>query len=336
MGKKIAFVAPQEKRALVWNAEAEALAREFGFEILFGDSPETAAGCDGVMTTWESPCFSRAVLERLPSVKILGHAAGSVGIVTDATTYDTGVTVISANPVMAERVAEWALMMLLAVRRNLFLCGRIRENETLDWASKRKFPVRKDATIGIWGLGDISRILLRFCRELDLGRILLYSRHGSAGEIRDRGAFPADSFEDLLRQSEILICFSSLTPETHRFLNASRLALLPDGATVINAGRAGLIESDALVAELRSGRLHAVLDVFDVEPLPADSVWNTLPNLVMTPHMGAAGGTDSYAPRILREFQHFFSGLPPQGVIDRKRFFTMSDDRLIYQKGTSL
>lgn len=333
MAKKIAFVAPEEKRTLVWNTEAATLAKTFGFEIIFGDTPETADSCDGVITTWGSPCFSRNVLDSFPSIKILGHAAGSVGIVTDSSTYDTNVTVISANPVMAKRVAEWALMMVLAIRRNLFFCGRIRRNEILDWSSKEKYPVKKDSSIGIWGLGDISRTLLHFCKELDLGRIQIYSRHGNADEILNSGAFPAKSFDELLQQSEILICFPGLTSETRHQLDAAHLALLPDGATIINAGRAALVDSDALIAELRSGRLHAVLDVFDIEPLPADSVWNSLPNLVMTPHMGASGGTASYAPWILKEFHRFFSRASPQGIIDRKRFLTMSNDHLIQKKG---
>jgi phosphoglycerate dehydrogenase-like enzyme len=88
-----------------------------------------------------------------------------------------------------------------------------------------------------------------------------------------------------LRDAEILVNMLPLTGETEGLLDARRLCLLPDGALVVNAGRGRTIETDALVKELRTGRLRAALDVTDPEPLPPDHPLWTLPNVLITPHM---------------------------------------------------
>lgn len=87
-----------------------------------------------------------------------------------------------------------------------------------------------------------------------------------------------------------------MTPRNCRKLDAARLALLKDGSTVINPGRARLIDNEALFREVRSGRLSAILDVFEEEPLPPDSPWYALPGAILTPHSGAGCGRERTCP----------------------------------------
>ena len=331
--EKIAFITPESSRQKVWNPESEQLAAKLGLDVRYASSLEAADhDADGIMTSWGSPCFSRAVLADFPKARIVGHAAGSVGIISDATTYETGVKVFSANPVMSERVAQWALMMILGHCRHLFEFAHLRQGEMISWELSRSNPVMQAPVIGIWGLGDITKRLLKFLAPLNLGPRIVWSRHAAKGEIEALGAERAESFEELLKKSDVLVCFAGLTPETFRQLDAAHLAMLRDGACVINAGRANLIDVVALRAELRKGRLKAILDVFETEPVPADSEYLQLPGLVMTPHMGAGGGTPRYVPYVLSQMRRFFDGKGLEYEIDAKRFATMTDDRMAKQK----
>lgn len=329
MRRNVALIAPREKRRLVWSDQAAARADAYGFQMRFGDapSPELLSGCDAVMTTWGSVLMNGTVLSGFPEIRILGHAAGSVGMVTDASTYDC-LKVVTANPVMAEYVAQWQVMMVLAETRRLFPLARFRDGEILDWDLKKTIRPLETPVIGIWGYGDITRALLRDLLLLDPGRILVFSRHASGEELARYGAEKVDSLEELLPQSRIFLCNAALTGESFRQLDAARLAMLPDNAAVINSGRANLIEPEALRCELESGRLHAILDVFQEEPLPRESRWNRCPNLIMTPHMAAGGGTKRYALHILEEFQRFFRGEALCSEITKARFATMGNDHL--------
>ena len=331
--EKIAFVTTEGSRKKVWNPEAEQVAAKLGLDVRYAATLEEAChDADGIMTSWGSPCFSRAVLADFPKARIVGHAAGSVGIISDATTYETGVKVFSANPVMSERVAQWALMMILGHCRHLFDMAHLRKGEMISWELSRNNPVMQSPVIGIWGLGDITKHLLKFLEPLNLGPRLVWSRHAAKGEIEALGAERAESFDELLEKSDVLLCFAGLTPETFRQLDAAHLAKLRDGSCVINAGRANLIDVIALRAELRTGRIKAILDVFETEPVPADSEYLPLPGLVMTPHMGAGGGTPRYAAYVLSQMRRFFDGKGLEYEIDARRFATMTDDRMAMKK----
>ena len=111
---------------------------------------------------------------------------------------------------------------------------------------------------------------------------------------------------------------AGLTDETRHMLDARTLRLMPDGAYLVNVGRGGLIETDALLAELRAGRLAAALDVTDpLEPLPADHELRRLPNVLLTPHV-AAGGVEmrhALGEVAASEVARFFRGERPENVV---------------------
>ena len=159
--RKIVFLSRYKNLAdRFWTTENLTLASRFGFEILIpaaaGDlsNPDWSMllkGCDGLITTWHSPVCTREFLKCAPSVSIIGHAAGSVVAVTDPSTYLTGVKVTTANPVMAELVAEWSLMMTLAAQRNLAAYAQFGET-ALRWNHGHDFRDLNSLTIGIWGM----------------------------------------------------------------------------------------------------------------------------------------------------------------------------------------
>jgi phosphoglycerate dehydrogenase-like enzyme len=123
---------------------------------------------------------------------------------------------------------------------------------------------------------------------------------------------------ELARTTDVLVLIAPLTDETEGLVDAELLAALPDGALVVNVARGKVVDTDALVAELRSGRLSAALDVTDPEPLPAGHPLWTTPNTVLTPHVG--GNTDLSVPRSLdlvrRQVAALAEGRPFENLIE--------------------
>lgn len=338
MKLKLCFLSPSRAMAeRFWTPKNLELARNLGFELSVPaasgdltapDWPALLAGCDAAITTWGSPCCTRNLLEKAPQVRIIGHAAGSVVAVTDASTYQSGVTVISANPIMAELVAEWSLMMTLVAQRNLGAYAGWFGQTAMHWEGRHEFSDLRKLTVGIWGMGDISRHLLRLLEPLRPGRILVHSGHAAAAELAEYGAEKADTLEELLAESDLVHLLAGLTPQNRHRIGAPELARLKTGATLINAGRAPLVREEALLAELGSGRIRAILDVFYAEPPPPDSPLCRMSNVILTPHNAGYDGSERFIRYLLEEFRRFFDGLPPQAPVSLQRFRSMTDEKL--------
>ena len=330
--KRILFLSLYQKLAeRFWTPENRALAHEYGFDIVIpaaaGDlfNPDWRSlmrGCDGLITSWRSPVCTREFLSPVPEVKIIGHAAGSVVAVADESTFLTDVKVTTANTVMAELVAEWSLMMTLIAQRNLSEYAHFGASP-LRWSSGREFRDIGKLTIGIWGMGDIARHLLRMLKPLHPGRILVFSNHCGEAELAAAGARKASSLEELLAQSDIFHSLAGLTPRNLHRIGAEEFALLKNGAVFVNAGRAGLTSETALIDALRRGRIRAILDVYDDEPLPEESPLRTMPNVILTPHNAGHDGTDRYLRFILEEFRRFFRGEPLWFVLENYAVFKL-------------
>jgi phosphoglycerate dehydrogenase-like enzyme len=122
----------------------------------------------------------------------------------------------------------------------------------------------------------------------------------------------------LLAESDYVVLAAPATPETDGMISAERLALMRDGACLINVGRGTLVDTDALVAELRDGRISAALDVTDPEPLPSDHPLWTLPNAIVTSHTANTGrlGRAAMASRVSENLVRFARGEEPLGLVD--------------------
>ncbi len=123
--------------------------------------------------------------------------------------------------------------------------------------------------------------------------ILLYSSHTTEEECAKLGVRKA-GMEEIFSQCSIVSLHNALTDKTRGIVNRELLSKLKSGALLVNTARGGLIDENALIDELRTGRFHAVLDVFETEPLPENSPLRKLPNVILIPHMGGPTG-DRYA-----------------------------------------
>lgn len=156
----------------------------------------------------------------------------------------------------------------------------------------------------------MGRRLLELLRPLDLVVSLTdpFVEPAQAAEL----GVTLQPLDDLLRGSDIVSLHAPDLPQTYRMLDRRRLALIPDGATLINTSRGALVDPDALTDELVSGRLSAVLDVTEPEPLPADSPLHHLPNVFLTPHIAGSLGNEveRLGNAVVAEVERFVCGLP--------------------------
>jgi glyoxylate reductase len=194
-----------------------------------------------------------------------------------------GIAVTNTPGVLSAATADLTLALILAVRRRVVEGdARVRRGEWRgSWADGFLAEELTGSTLGIIGLGRIGQAVARRAQGFEL-RVLYAQRtraETNLGEFRE--------LDELLGESDLVTIHAPLTPETRGLLDARRLALLRDGAAVVNTARGEIVDESALTAELVSGRLRAGLDVFTHEPHVPEELLE-LPNVVLTPHLGSA------------------------------------------------
>lgn len=205
--------------------------------------------------------------------------------------WERGITVSSAVTGNALPVAEYTLAMIL-------LCGKDAFEHRERFRASHAYPPPAETAamgnvgrrVGVIGASRVGRRLLELLRPFDF-TVLLHDPYVSPAEAAALGA-ELLSLEDLLRHSDIVSLHAPDIPETYRMLDRDRLGLIRDGGVLINTSRGALVDPDALTDELVSGRLRAVLDVTEPEPLPAGSPLYRLPNVFLTPHIAGSLGNE--------------------------------------------
>ena len=228
----------------------------------------------------------RIPLGALPNLRIAANFGVGYDRVNVAECLARGVVVTHTPGVLDAATADLAFALILAVRRKVVEGDRLIRSGgwTAAWSdleSTRFAEELSGSTLGIVGLGRIGSAVARRARGFDL-RVLYTQRSRVETDLAEYR-----ELDDLLAESDVVTIHVPLTPETVAFLDARRLALLRDGACFVNTARGDVVDEDALVAELVSGRISAGLDVFAHEPsVPAALL--ELPNVVLTPHLGSA------------------------------------------------
>jgi phosphoglycerate dehydrogenase-like enzyme len=246
------------------------------------------AGADALITTWHSPFLTVPMLGHKPRVRLIAHCGGEVKSRMEEAIIDL-VTVANAPDPMAGPVAEMALAMMLSLVRRLPDYDRkMRAGESVDNSRAVEGETLAGRRVGIVGFGRIGRALARLLSPFQV-ELLVADPYCTAEDALAANASRVN-LEELLRSSSIVVLTAGLTPETRGLLNARRLALMPDGACLVNVARGGLVDLDAFLPELRTGRIRAALDVTDpLEPLPESHELRRLTNVILTPHVAGGG-----------------------------------------------
>lgn len=238
-------------------------------------------------------------LDSGPTIEMLDELPNLNLVITQTTGYDPvahlperGIAVATASGVHTGGTAELALALTLASLRGIDEAVRSQSARIWDHHRHRSLQDRRVMIIGVGKIG--SAIADRFEPfEVDLTRVGSTAREDKRGTVHG-----ADELPKLLPHTDVVVLITPLTESTNNLVDAEFLARLPDNALIVNVARGKVVDTDALVAELSTGRLHAALDVMDPEPLPRNHpLWGT-PNTLITPHVG--GDTSAFEPRVVQ------------------------------------
>lgn len=281
----------------------------------FADPALTAelARAEALLTGWGCPPLTGEALRRMPELRTVVHAAGTVKVHVTQACWDRGLTVSSAAAANALPVAEYTLAAIL------FAGKRVTESARA-YRERRDTPLGGLAyyagvgnfrrTVGVVGASRIGRRVIELLRPFDL-TVLLHDPYVTGERAAALGA-EAVGLDELARRSDVVTLHAPQLAETRHLFDRARLALMRDGATLVNTARGSLVDTAALTDELLTGRLHAVLDHTEPEVLPASSPLYDLPNVLLTPHI--AGSLGGELPRLahaaLDELARYAAGLP--------------------------
>lgn len=266
---------PEGIRAGVWDLAGDPQGLDYG-EI------------DAVVLPYAAGRNWRQALDRVPGLKMIqAQTTGYDGL---PELVGPDVAVASAAGVHAAGTAELALTLMLASLRGID--DAVRNAQSGTWSSRR-YPGLADRRVLMVGVGGIGAAIAQRLEpfEVELTRVGTRARTDERGTVHG-----TDELVELARTAEVLVVITPLTGQTRHLIGREVLAALPDGSLVVNVARGPVVDTEALTAEVLSGRLHAALDVVDPEPLPADHPLWKAPNAIITPHVG--GNTEAFVPRI--------------------------------------
>lgn len=264
-----------------------------------------------LLAGWGCPRIDRAMLDRMPHLGAVVFAGGAAAAVLDTVeAARRGIAFTNAGEGNAQAVAEYtAATIVLAGKRaryaeQIYREGRAfvdREADLLDTGNFGR-------TVGLIGASRIGRRVAQLLLATDL-RVLIYDPYASEEEVVSLGGLKV-SLDELLAASDIVSLHAPATAETERMIGDHELSIMRDGAVLINTARGSLIDHDALRTHLRSGRIDAILDVTEPEPLAADDELWILPNVTLTPHIAGATGNELHrlGRDVIDEVARFVAG----------------------------
>ncbi|GAB3261297.1 hydroxyacid dehydrogenase [Kineosporia babensis] len=261
------------------------------------DSPgarSALAAADVLITSWGAPTLTAEHLQAAPQLRAIIHAAGSVRDLLGHHVWQRGIAVSAAADINAVPVAEFTLAaVIMAGKQAWTLSSRARIEGPLAWPDIRG---REDLSnygrvVGVLGFSRIGRRVVEMLGLLQTSAVLVTDPFADPHAVAAAGA-ELVPLPELLSRSDILTLHAPALENTRHIIGAPELALMPDSATLINTARGTLVDHEALTRECAAGRLHAVLDVTDPEPLPTGHPLLSLPNVMITPHLAGSLGSE--------------------------------------------
>ena len=271
---------------------ALSILKDAGHELFVCDAPGWEEkrdmvqkfGCEAVAC--RGGAFPKEFFETLPNLRILALPSAGYDGVDLQTAEKNGTVVTNAGDGNAKSVAELAFMLMLAAAKHLKTNMQIAASGNA-WRAKKQqtFTEVSDKTVALLGYGNIARELGLMCRAFSM-RVIAYHPHIEQKALPE-GFVPCNDLFSAIRDADFVSCHIPARPENVHFLSDDAFAAMKPGAIFVNTGRGSVADTDALVRALESGHLAgAGLDVFEEEPLPADSPLLSLENVICTPHVG--------------------------------------------------
>jgi lactate dehydrogenase-like 2-hydroxyacid dehydrogenase len=249
---------------------------------------KAAAGCDGVMCAAGDPLNAQTIAGLPASIRMIATFSVGYEHVDVAAAAKRGIAVSNTPDVLTDATADIAMLCLLgAARRAHEGAQMLRTHSWVGWTPTQLMGVHVTGKrLGILGMGRIGQALADRARAFRM-QIHYSNRSRLAAELEKGAVFHADP-DAMLAHCDFLSINAPMTPETRTWVKSARIAKLPKGAIVVNTARGGVVDDEALIAALKSGRLAAAgLDVFEGEPRMHQGYYD-LANAFLLPHMGSA------------------------------------------------
>ncbi|RMF01981.1 MAG: hydroxyacid dehydrogenase [Chloroflexi bacterium] len=282
---------------------------------------EKLPGFDAIITGWGSPKFTGAVIAAAGRLKLIAHSAGSIKAMLPLSVFDSNIVVTHGAGAIAPAVAEMTLLLIMMCLRPIHKIDRGMKSGQ-PWGEVKAAGMGQEIVgqrVGVVGAGYTGRQVIALLRALNV-EVWVYDPYLGPDQANQLGVRKVE-LADLFANCPIVTLQAPPTKETYHMVGAKELSLLQDGAVFINTARGHLVDQEALLTELKTGRFQAALDVFDPEPLPNNSPFLTLDNVITTPHLSAATrqARRRQGQAMVEEIERFFTGKPLQYQITREK-----------------
>jgi D-3-phosphoglycerate dehydrogenase / 2-oxoglutarate reductase len=318
--------------ALVWSGNAlhpSALAVLDGLATLFvskvgerNDWYAEAATADAILLRGTTMMTGEEMDRIGPRLRIIARIGIGVDRIDLAAATQRGILVVNTPDGPTESTAEHAIALLLNLCKQVMVGDRIlRLQRSFPLYSALPLGLETVGTVlGLVGLGRIGSRVATIAKVLGM-RVLAYDPFVTAERASALGVEMTRSLEELLTHSQVVSLHCPALPETYHIINAQTLRLMPRGSYLINVARGTLVDTDALLAALRSGQLAgAGLDVFEPEPPPPDHPLFSLPNTICTPHIGSytSASVERMQVMVCEEIAQALRGERPKDLVNRE------------------
>ena len=261
----------------------EVIYNPYDREFTDDELKEALKDVDAVFTGWGTPKYDSNILEKADKLKIIAHTGGSAAALVSDELPKRNITLLTGNRLYAESVAEGALGYILLSQRKML--GDIKRTKEIGWPDVYIHNKGlKGKVIGLVGFGMIAENLARILNAFDV-KIKIYSGH-LAPEVAAKYNATICSLDEIFETCDIVSVHSALTDKNYHFIGKEQLSKMKDDALLINTARGAVINEAELIEELKTGRIRAILDVYENEPLPMDSGLRGLDNVILMPHRG--------------------------------------------------
>jgi D-3-phosphoglycerate dehydrogenase len=314
------YLPPEEVARLESFADWEWFPCDGGGIYDANTNPEAAAalharigGFDGLVVCHGAPPIHDAILAAADKLRFVGELEGDrfASRLDLGALWARGIRTVDVTNASSYPVAEWALGLILLSLRNAgayfrdILAGNTRPSRESFARMGGRLTGKR---VGLIGGGHMGRRLIKLLRPFET-EIWVHDPY-LPRELAEALGFVQTSLDNVLSQCDVVVCLVPLTPATQGMLGARELGLLRPGAVFVNVSRGAVVDSQALIARLQQGDIVAGLDVFDPEPIPADSPIVQLPNAFLSPHIGWATGDPHphFFQLMVDELGRFFHG----------------------------